>query len=283
MLDVGTVLPGGFRIDGSLGRGSLAEVYAVSGPAGDLLALKLLHEQFVADRDAVARFEVEADMLASVNHPALVAYHARGAWGRRPFVVMQRAVGHDLASELSQSAPLSESRAQAIGCGVLDGLIALHQHGLVHRDIKPANVFVSSRVDGVQVQLIDLGSGARIVAGAVRQAFDSDRLTPLGRVIATPHYASPQSLTGVWDRDPRGDLYAVAVLMFQMLTGHLPFDHVDLSELIRRIVATPAPPVGVFGIANTSVSMFVERALAVDPDQRFPDAAAMRDALGLCR
>jgi len=282
VLDQGTVLPGGYRVSGVLGRGSLADVYAVVGPTGQAYAVKMLHDRFVGDAHSVARFEAEADMLASVRHHAVIGYRSRGAWGRRPFLVMEVGRGRDLASELSREAPFGAAWVRQIGLGLLDAVLALHQHGIVHRDIKPANVFVADDAAGLRVQVIDLGSGARISEPKTIATFESDRLTPPGRVMLTPHYASRESLTGVWNRDPRGDLYAVAVLMFQMLTGHLPFDHADQAELIRRIVSTAAPPLSVFGTAPSDISALVERALDVDTERRFPDAASMRDALHAC-
>ncbi len=282
VLVVGTVLPGGFVVDGHLGSGSLADVFAVTSPSGQPLAVKMLHENLSADPALVARFGTEADLLASVKHPSVVAYRTRGVWGRRPFLVMDRALGRDLASELTRNGALALDRAIRIGCGVLEGLAALHARAIVHRDIKPANVFVSEQGDLVAVQLIDLGSAARI-GGESQGPFDiDDRLTPTGHTMATPHYASPEVLTGLWVRDQRGDLYATAILLFQMITGHLPFDHRDVAELIRRIVNTPAPPLSVFGFPRSDASDLVERALHTDPGQRFDDALSMRDALQAC-
>lgn len=191
VLDVGTVLPGGFCVSGLLGRGSLADVYAVTAPSGQTLALKMLHEQMASDPSLLARFSMEADLLARISHPAVIGYRTRGAWGRRPFLVMERAAGHDLALELSRHAPLCATRVVGIGCGVLDGLIALHANGIVHRDIKPANVFVSAG-ETPRVQLIDLGSATRIGTEGRVAGFDQDRLTPFGHTMVTPHYASPR-------------------------------------------------------------------------------------------
>lgn len=282
VLDVGTVLPGGFVVDGPLGSGSLADVFAVTSPSGQPMAIKMLHEHLAVDPNLVARFGVEGDLLAKVKHEGVVGYRTRGVWGRRPFLVMDRAQGTNLALELTQHGVLDTARAFRIGCGVLEGLAALHARGIVHRDIKPANVFVSGEGEGAVVQLIDLGSAARI-GGDTLGPFDiEDRLTPTGHTIATPHYASPEVLTGLWVRDQRADLYATAVLLFQMITGHLPFDHRDVAELIRRIVTTPAPPLSVFGLPKSVASDLVERALHADPSQRFESAPSMRDALRRC-
>lgn len=288
--ELGTVLPGGFRVEGMLGRGGVADVYAVTGPSGQPLALKMLHQHLAHDRVCVARFALEGDLLARIHDPHVVAYRSRGVWGRRPFIVMERARGVDLTTWLPERRVLDAPTAIAVGAGVLAGIATLHAHAIVHRDIKPANVFVHRYDERVEVQLIDLGSAVTVVdddgaAGAAGQTsghHDLDRLTPIGHTIVTPHYASPELLTGHWERDPRGDLYAAAVLVFQLLTGHLPFEHADMGELIRRIAHTPAPPLSVFNVQPQQLSGFMERALDFDSERRFADAQTMRVALLQC-
>ncbi|MBI3157047.1 MAG: serine/threonine protein kinase, partial [Burkholderiales bacterium] len=228
----------GVRIERLIARGAHGAVYAVTDlAAGDgpqaLRALKLLTPpsrgaEAAEAAEAAERLAREADTLQRLVHPCIVRVHRAGRTLGRPWLLMELLAGTDLARYTRPARLLPEPVVVRIGERLARALAFAHARGVVHRDLKPANVVVDWAAD--RVVLTDFGLAA--VAGAER--------TRTGLVLGSPAYMAPELLAGA-PADAQTDLYALGVLLYQLLTGELPFDAPALGELMRRIAADPAP------------------------------------------
>ncbi|MDW8363999.1 MAG: serine/threonine-protein kinase [Myxococcales bacterium] len=278
---VGTVIAGKYRIRRLLGRGGMGAVYKAENMAiGRTVAVKVLHAHLADDGVALARFHREARAAASVHHPHVVEVLDLGVEPPgTPYLVMEYVRGKSLSRLLRTEGPLEPARAACIAGQVLAGLAALHDRGVVHRDLKPENVLLTVRQGRTDfVKVFDFGVAAFIEGVWEAQRFEE--LTPHGRAMGTPHYASPEQLEGRGVRDGRIDVYAVGVLLYEMLSGYRPFEAPDLAELCRRILHEPPAPLMAFRKdVPEGLEAVVRRALAKDPRARFDDAASMLEAL----
>ncbi len=268
---VGTVLDGTYRLDQLIGEGGMGAVFRGRHVIMKRdFAIKVLHPDFNRDVELVRRFDREAQSAARLSHPNCIQVTAYGTTpdGMR-YLVMELLVGGELADLLVQ--PIDPKQVIEWTIQILRGLEHAHEKGVIHRDLKPQNVFITKDHDGKQIlKLVDFGI-AKLVGGET-----GDPLTRAGMVFGTPQYMSPEQALGQ-EIDARADLYAVGVLMFQMLTGRLPFNHEDAIALIRMQVSNPPPPLP-DGVPQ-EVAAIVFRLLAKQPDQRFPDAKTVRLAL----
>ncbi|MEU6895992.1 protein kinase [Streptomyces sp. NPDC046557] len=270
-LGPGATLAGGrYRIDAKLGSGGMAEVFrAYDTKLARMVALKAMRTGLSFDDGYPARFRREAQAMAAISHPHVVAVHDVGD-EPVPHIVMELVDGRSLADLLRARRALPVTQALDLASQVLAGLAVAHAHGLVHRDIKPGNVLLTA--DGT-AKVADFGI-ARAAEGS------GTALTRTGLLIGTPHFMSPEQVLGRSDIDGRSDLYSVAVMLFQMLAGRLPFE-ADSGYAIGYLHLTAPPPtLASLGIAaGPAVEAVLARALAKDPALRYPDAESMRAAL----
>jgi diguanylate cyclase (GGDEF)-like protein len=255
----------GFEIRAELGRGARSTVYRVRRPGQDGLpgqdhpteyALKILDETLDDSASALVAFRREAALLASVNHPGLTGVHEVGLAHGRPYLVMDIVEGMSLAERLTGGA-LPAAQAIALGLDLIDPLAAIHRRGLVHRDLKPPNIMIQT--DGT-ARLIDFGLTAR-EAGAV------DEQTAVG----TLAYAAPEQ-SGMLKRpvDNRSDLYSLGVILFEAISGVLPFSDSDVGELLRMHAVVAAPDLGLLvPQIPPELAVLVAKLLAKDPDDRY--------------
>ena len=229
------------------------------------VAVKLLHPAFSVQLVDRRRFETEARAAASLNHPHIVAVHDSGDHGGTPFIVMERLSGRTLADELMRG-PLSQDWVRSILDGVLSALTAAHAAGILHRDIKPANILFTASGD---VKLADFGI-AKSAAGPA---------TMTGQIVGTMAYLSSDRVAGR-PATVADDLYAVGAVGYEALSGNKPFPQQDLPALARAIAEdTPAPLRMLRPDVEPGLAATIERAMARDPQWRFPGAEAMRAAL----
>ncbi len=248
LLSAGEPAPslGGLELIAELGRGGMGSVWRARDPALDReVAVKLLPPEVSAQPEQQARLAREARTLALLNHPNVVQVHRFGAEDGQAFIEMELIDG----LPLSQLLPLPVGRALNIAVQVCDALQAAHSRGLVHRDIKPENVMVCP---GDRVKVTDFGIARPIAAP------ESWKVTAEGKAAGTPAFMPPEAFAGA-PPDPRFDVYGLAALLYQTVSGKIP-------------AAGSAPLPGRLGA-------IIQRGLAADPARRYPDAASMRAAL----
>ena len=263
-----------------IGEGSFGGVYRARHiHTGQVHALKLARD--AVDPEGAARMLAEARAAASLRHPHVVGIIDGGiAATGEAFIVMELLEGSTLSQLIKKEGPLPPARATRIARQMLDGLAAAHANGIVHRDVKPSNVFVTMASDvtgGDMVKVIDFGiSKMRMTAGA------AGNLTLPGVAMGTPGYMAPEQLGDARSVDPRADVYAVGATLFEMLTMRPPIEADSFETWMRRLRTEPAPLLAtVAPHVPPALAAVVDRALARDPDARWPSAAAMRDALDL--
>jgi hypothetical protein len=259
----------GFRILRCVGRGGMSVVYrAQDESTGELVALKMMSYRLIYDPLALARFQQEADLLQSLHHENIArlkrlfpAYHTY-------FLVMEFCEGMDLDRLVAARGRLPESQVRPILGQLARALEYVHQRGLVHRDLKPANVMITRDGD---VKLTDFGVAAPVVI------LDETTRTADHAVMGTPAFMSPEQLSGGLV-DGRTDVYALACLAYDLLTGHHLFWATNLFELVQQKVSTRLPPAAEIGDGiSPELYEFLEGALRVNPDERpFSTAALVR-------
>lgn len=265
--EAGQRLADRYTLEESVGSGGMAEVWRARDEVlGRSVAVKILHEHLAGDRQIFERFRREAVTAARLSHPAVVRVFDTGVDGERCFIVLELIAHHTLADVLEEEGPLSPDRAVPIVRGILDGLTHAHRHGIVHRDLKPANVLVH---DG-HVKVADFG--------IAKAAFTGD-LTATGELLGTAAYLAPEQVEGS-DVDHRADLYAVGVILYEMLTGRRPFEaDTAIAAATLRLTTDPPPPGSLRAGIPPGLEAVVLRALARDPDERFQSADEMRGVL----
>jgi serine/threonine protein kinase len=264
----GDTLGGRYRVVRLLGEGAMGAVYeAEHALIGRRVALKVLHERFSASAEAVERFHAEARATAAIGHPHIVDVLDFGSDAGRPYLVMELLRGETLAERLSRSPALDATAACRIVGEVLSGVAAAHEIGVVHRDLKPENIILTR---GERAKVVDFGvSKFREAEGAARGR------TREGMLLGTPGYIAPEQWIGAPSVDHRADLFSVGVILYELLTGGLPYEGSTRAELYQEMVHGDAPPPTPSGIAPecpAALDAIALRAVHRDPAQRFQSA-----------
>jgi eukaryotic-like serine/threonine-protein kinase len=269
---VGMVLQDRYRILSVLAEGGMGTVYrAERMQLGRQVAVKFLHDWAGADPQLVKRFDIEARAMSRLAHPNCVSVIDFGVAGT-PYLVMDLVIGKTLRAVIREGIS-SAPRALRIVRQVLAGLAHAHGHGIIHRDIKPENILVEQAA-GVEdhVRILDFG-----LAKVLGRHSDLTK----GLAIGTPNYMAPEQL-GVGTVDERTDVYAVGIVLFELLTGQKPFKHDDVAEVYQRQLRMPAPELR-RASPRQNYSQALEaallRAMAKAQDERFPSVAAFAAAL----
>jgi hypothetical protein len=270
----GEVLDGRYEVLETLGAGGVGVVYrAERVKLGLPVAIKLLHERSAADEEIRARFEREARAMASLSHPNIVGLTDFGLWNGRPYLVVELLEGKTLHRRLREG-PMPIAEIVHVATQFLRGLAYAHGQGLVHRDLKPENIFLQ-RVEGElpHVKILDFGF-AKFVSGAARES--QRDLTREGVVFGTPCYMSPEQAVGD-PMDPRTDVYAAGVILYEMLVGKRPFDG-DFPTVTRKKLTEEVPDMRTRcpGLElSPQLEALVLSALGRDRGERPDDGAAM--------
>lgn len=268
---------GRFRFDALIGSGGLGEVYAATDTTTrERVAVKTLLPGDRGSHEAVRRLEREGLAGGMLDHPNIVAVLALDFLvDGTPFLVMELVAGTNVGA-LLRDGPLAPASALAIVRQTLDGLAHAHALGVLHRDLKPENLMVMP--DG-RVKILDLGI-AKII-GAIADELGLAKLTETGTVFGTPTYMAPEQALGQ-TCSPATDLYAVGVILFEMLTGAPPFVADDLHAILRLQVTAPPPRLGDVVAApwcTPELARVIDQALQKAPERRFASAAAMSAAV----
>ncbi len=269
---------GHYRVIDRIGRGGMGGVYEVEDANGTRYALKSPALDIGPNAEAHRRFAREANALRMLDHPNLVAAVDVFAHQGQLFLVMEKVIGRPLSKVIADGA-IEPRRALVYARQILEGVGHAHAQGIVHRDLKPDNILLVDMGGWDRIKIIDFGLVKLI--GAVADAFGAAALTRTGIVFGTPAYMAPEQALGRLI-DGRTDVYALGVILFEMLSGGLPFFDKDPLTLMKHHAKTPPPRLDDVIDARwvtPQLIVLVEGALAKDPDHRFPSTTAMIAAL----
>ncbi|MEE1929431.1 serine/threonine-protein kinase [Streptomyces sp. TRM 70351] len=277
---IGRVIAGRYELTEPLGKGAMGQVWGGHdrGLGGRPVAVKLMHSGRMASLSGTAdpeelreRFERECRVTAQLDHPNLVTVFDAGRADDELFLVMQRLEGSDLADHLAEHDPYPWRWAVAVAAQLCSALVAVHAVRIVHRDLKPGNVIV--RPDG-RVVVLDLG------IAAVGSVGDASRLTRTGTLIGTPVYMAPEQAMGSAPVGPAADLYALGVLLYELLGGRVPFDAPEAAGLLyKKLHEEPVPVSRLRPETPAPLAALVHRLLHREPAARPADAHEVYDAL----
>jgi eukaryotic-like serine/threonine-protein kinase len=268
---IGQVYGRQFRIDALIGKGAMADVYrALDLATAAYVALKIL-KQNLEDLDPAARqrFSREADVQALLRHRNVAALLATGVTPHdEPYLVVELLRGKSLRNVIKNEGRIHPKRAASFAFQALQGLSAVHAAGVLHRDLKPANIMLEPSANPIErVVLIDFGFAT----------FEgSAHLTAQGAIVGSLAYIAPERLRGD-EVDHRSDLYAMGVILYEMLMGRQPFDGDDDFEIIDKQLEAPPPPLD--PALPRELDSVIVRSLKKLPEQRYDDADAMAAAL----
>lgn len=266
-----------YQLGGTLGVGGTGVVFeATRLDDGERVVVKTMRPVYAYNPDLVARLRREAEVAERVSHSGIVPVLDEGLLGDgSPYLVMKRLHGECLSRILLRERTLAPEEAVAISIRVTNILDACHARGYIHRDIKPEHIILDRGPTGaLHVSLIDFG-----VCAAETAPHDS-REAERGRVYGTPTYCSPEQASGNPYVDARADIWGVGVVLFESLTGKVPFAASDVTSLLKRIIREDAPRVGLVAHhVSRELDHLVSRALSREPDGRPSTARAMRRLL----
>ena len=257
-----------YQLLGEIGQGGLAEVYRAQDVAlGRLVAVKALRREYVADPAFLVRFHREAQNAARLLHPNIVAIYDFGQDQERPYIVMEYVPGRDLRARLQEVGSLPMKQAVDISIQVCAGVGYAHRAGLVHGDLKPGNVLITLEE---QVKVVDFG---------LARALGESAMDEEGELVwGTPAYFAPEQASG-GQVTAATDVYAIGVMLYEMLTGQLPFLGSDLEVARKHLFEIPTPVDQLNPRIPEKLAHIVERALQKRPDDRFATADEMGRAL----
>lgn len=259
---------GNYKILSSLGEGGMGTVYkAVNVMLEREVAIKMLRPEIASQPQIVERFRSEAVTLAKLNHPSIATLYSFFRQGDQFFMVMEYVVGQTLDGAIRQSGALSADRAVGIMAPALDGIAHAHSVGILHRDLKPANIMLPNS-GGVKV--MDFGI-ARLLSAA--------RMTRTGGLVGTLEYVAPERVRGQ-EADLRSDLYSMGIVLYEMLSGRVPFQSDTEYDLMRAQLEQAPPTLASLGVSvPPALEAALNRVLAKNPEERFGSAEEFRAAL----
>jgi eukaryotic-like serine/threonine-protein kinase len=274
LLEPGRVLGGRYRLEREIARGGMGTVWEADDPLlARQIAVKTLDPIIGRDESIRARFRREAITAAAVTHPNIVATYDTGEDDGVAYIVMELVQGITLRQLIDRDGALPVAQACDIAYQVADALSVAHARGLVHRDVKPGNVLVQP--DG-RVKVTDFGIAKAADGGG-------EELTRTGMVVGTARYLAPEQVDGR-DVDERVDLYSLGLVLYEMLCGRAPFEaDTDIATAVARLTSPPAPITLECPAVPMALEVVIDRALAKDPDDRWPSALSFRDALARFR
>jgi eukaryotic-like serine/threonine-protein kinase len=277
MIDIGHTI-GNYKITAKLGEGGMGVVYLAEHPViGKKVAMKAIHPELSKNSDVVSRFITEAKAVNQIGHEHIVDIADFGNTSDGEFYfVMEYLQGESLSDRLKREKRIPLNQAMSISAQIADALNASHQQGIIHRDLKPENIFLCNRGANREfVKVLDFG-----LAKLTQNDQKVTHKTRTGSVMGTPYYMSPEQCEGKTEIDYRADIYSLGVLIFEMLTGKVPFGGEGYGEIIVKHVTMPPPSVrSVVPDLPEFMDSIMYRVLAKDRDQRFQTMADLREAL----
>ncbi|MBB6735851.1 Stk1 family PASTA domain-containing Ser/Thr kinase [Cohnella zeiphila] len=268
---IGQTLGGRYELLDRIGGGGMALVYKARDLLlGRFVAVKVLRQQFVHDEEFVRRFRREAQAAASLSHPNIVSIYDVGKDEDTHFIVMEYVDGHNLNEIIRDRAPLQTEEAVRIASQICDALDHAHHNQIIHRDIKPHNILIGNNG---RVKVTDFG---------IARAVTSSTITQTGSVVGSVHYFSPEHAKGVATGE-KSDIYSLGIVLYQMLTGRLPFlGESPISVALKHLQEPFEEPRLVNPHIPQSVENIILRAMRKNPQERYPSAKRMLDDLETC-
>jgi eukaryotic-like serine/threonine-protein kinase len=267
------MIGGRFRVEGVVGKGGTAEVFLTRDTeTGQFAVVKRMRAEVMQNPELHRRFLLEAEALRLVSHPSVIRVLAIEQPDKEPpFLVLEPLEGESLGNFLKREGQMPAQRATELMLEVAEALEAVHGAGVVHRDIKPDNIFlVGPFGDPSHVKVLDFG-----MARLAGEGHDESSMSILGTV----HYMAPEQIL-VEPVDERTDIYSLGVLLFRMVTGHLPFETADKKDLVRHQLFSPVPPASwLVDDLPPGLDAVIARATRKDPARRFESMAALGMAL----
>src|SRR5262249_16768175 len=277
---LGRIFDEKYRLDALLGGGGMGTVYRATHLLIDRpVAIKVLSQRFVGDQTAQQRFRREARAAGRMQHPNAVTVTDFGATeDGYLYIVMELLEGRTLRDLLAHDAPLDPARAVSLMLQACAAVGAAHEAGLIHRDLKPANIFIEQRPNvPAVVKVLDFG----VAKFAVEDHEDDyDTLTQVGAIVGTPRYMSPEQCSGAAQLTPAADVYSLGIILYEMLTGGVPFNaETPLAIALRQVSETPVAPREVVPSVPLELEQVVLHALAKNPPDRPANANELRREL----
>ncbi len=272
---IGTVLDGRYRLDSLIGVGGMGDVYRATHVHLDTeFAVKLLKPEFVANQTAIKRFRLEAKAAGRIHHPNAVRVTDFGVTPEQiVYLVMELVKGESLRSMMRNEGKLDYLRTVNIVRQVCGAVDAAHRSGVIHRDLKPDNILIEIVHNTERVKVLDFG------IAKLREAKTDSFLTQAGTIIGTPQYMSPEQCQGK-ALDPRSDIYSIGILLYEMLTGEVPFDGESTLQVVyNQLHAPPRPLMELSPHVPATLAQVVMSALEKEPDQRPSSAVQLSDEL----
>ena len=265
------VVDGRYRLVTRLGSGGMADVWCAEDlQLGRQVALKLLHRRFAEDSEFVERFRREASSAAGLQHPNVVSVYDRGEFDGTYYIAMEFLEGETLKDLVKRTGPLESTRAIDLAIQILRAARFAHKRGIIHRDLKPHNV------------IVDGEDRAKVTDFGIARAGASD-MTETGSILGTAQYLSPEQAQG-HAVSAQSDLYAIGIVLYEMLTGTVPFDGDSAVTIaLKQVSEPPLPPSRLNPAVPPELENVVLRALAKEPEHRFADADEFIAALELAR
>jgi serine/threonine protein kinase len=265
---IGTVLSGRYRLEAKLGSGGMSTVYLARDTTLDRpVAVKVMHREMSEQADQLERFRQEARAVAKLSHPNVVSVIDAGEDGGYPYIVFEYVEGETLKARINRIGPLDVQEALAYAIEIGRGLTVAHARKMVHRDIKPQNV------------LIDAEGRAKLTDFGISRQLEQDGMTATGRVLGTTDYVAPEQAMG-HGADQRSDIYSLGVVLYEMLTGEVPFAADSQVGVAMKHVNEELPDVQALRPELSAASaLVVERATSKDPAKRYADIGEMIDDL----
>ncbi len=259
---------GNYKIEEKLGEGGMGAVYkGVDTMLDREVAIKALKPELASQTSVVERFRSEAVTLAKLNHPNIATLYSMFRQGEELYMVLEFVRGETLDSLLRRRGALPAEEAIPVFCQVLDGIDHAHELGVVHRDIKPANMMLTEKGT---LKVLDFGI-ARLLGSA--------RMTRAGNIIGTLEYMAPEQVRGQ-ETDGRSDIYALGMMLYEVLTGKLPFDTDNEFELMKsQTEMTPTRPREINPAISEEVEAAIMKAIEKDPEKRFQTGGEFREML----
>ncbi|MBL8683858.1 MAG: serine/threonine protein kinase [Myxococcales bacterium] len=281
-LESGVVVAEHYRLEELVGRGGMGAVWrATDLRLGRVVAMKILHTDLRDDPSLRERFQREARLLASIDHPAIVPIYHLGVIEdgpkQCPCIVMPFVKGKTLAEAIARQGKFTVEQAVPIMRSLLDALGVAHATGVVHRDLKPHNVVLEDRGGSTVVRLLDFGIAKNVAATPTA---GSVLATRAGMLLGTPEYMSPEQIRDPSTVDGRADLWAIGVMLYEMLTGRMPFEGTHQVEIIAKVMSgTPTRASEVNPALSPQVDQLFAKLFDRSIDGRFRTALQLSEAL----